>query len=79
MSNAVIKKRILDKIESGNFEDIYQVMGVIEEDINCLDTVFAQGSNEALRIAEDYSEGFIDGPESIDQLVEFIMRIPDQH
>ncbi len=78
MNNQVRKKRILDKIEAGEFQDVYDVLKLFGGDIENLEDIPLGMRNEPIRIAEDYTDGMIDGRQSIERLVEFISGIPDE-
>ncbi|MAD46335.1 MAG: hypothetical protein CMH98_15135 [Oceanospirillaceae bacterium] len=78
MNNQVRKKRILVKIEAGEFHNVYDVLKVFGGDIESMEAIPLGTRNEPIRIAEDYTDGMIDGRQSIERLVEFISGIPDE-
>lgn len=77
MKNIDRKNLIIRRINAEKYEHIYEAMQALKGEINALEAVPAHLQNEPIRIAEDFSDGHIDGPESIERLKAFIGCIPD--
>lgn len=78
MNNLERKKFILSKLTEKKPSDVFTALGIVGGDIDSLEAVPVGLTNRVTIICEDYMDGKIDEEDSIDQLKEFLLAIPDK-
>lgn len=78
MNNKQRCENILEVLKNSNFEHVFDALKVLEDEINCLESVPFGLRNEPIRICEDLSDGVISGNESIKKLVSFVKAVKSE-
>ncbi|WP_226647709.1 hypothetical protein [Microbulbifer variabilis] len=78
MNNFKRKEYILARIAGDSCKDVFSALKVVGVDIETLEGVPFGQRNKITQICEDYMDGVLSAEDSLFELIEFVMAVPDK-